>query len=136
MYVHRKAKAIYLANPRTASRSTAKALEGIGFLMEGSHHSWDPDRARGYRVIFTTVRDIRGTLRSWGRGLRRDPDDYENTLQLLEGTRTIIPDWPNWTLFPHVAHANRILHFESLQLELNLLLQELGLPRVELPHLK
>lgn len=137
MYVHRQARAIYLANPRTASRSTARALEGIGFIMDGSHHSWDEGRARGYRVIFTTVRRIEDTVESWCRHFRMpEHTTWPEVMRMIGATRPIIPGWPDWTLFPHVQHANRILHFEALELELNLLLRELGLPRVELPHIR
>jgi len=133
MYVHRKANVTFLANPRTASRSTAEALLSVGFIMDGSHHSFDASRARG--LIFAVVRDEAETLRSWGRHFRIDPDDTERILDLLERTRPIIPGWTEG-LFPHAARATVVLAFSDLERELNELLEGFGLPRVKLPHIQ
>lgn len=63
MYVHRASRLVYLANPRTGSTSTAKALMEIGFEKVGKHHEaceMDPDH-----VTFAVVRNHWDAALSW-----------------------------------------------------------------------
>ena len=62
MYVHKEAKLVFLANPRTGSTSVAKALMEIGFEQDGTHHSArDID---GY-TTFAVVRNHWDAAVSW-----------------------------------------------------------------------
>lgn len=143
MYVHQGAGLIYLANPRTASRATAKALKAIGFGMVGSHHSGlrDVEDLKYFARLasmtsFTTVRDLHDTIRSWGRKLEGDDhhDPADEILRWMKEDRqyAIIRGWEPWTLFPHARYADHLLRYEHLEDDLNHLLEEHGLGPVEL----
>lgn len=157
MYVHASRELVYLANPRTASRATAEALVRVGFGMVGSHHSGlaDPDIEERDRMryltytSFTTVRDLRETLQSWARKLdihQGNPqagDVRDVCCEVLEhmdrtNQRGIIPIWKlnTWTLFPHALLADRLLHYATLEVDLNDLLLEHDLGPVELERIE
>lgn len=133
MYVHHSGL-VYLANPRTASRATAKALLAVGFRMEGSHHSGG-DVPTGFRT-FTTVRDLYDTLSSWGRKLGENPGALGDILsRVLLEQRPIIEEWEPWTLFPHARDADVLLRYETLEADLNRLLVGYGLGPVKLERI-
>lgn len=121
MYVLRRPEGhlVYLANPRTGSRATARALEGLGFVMLGSHHSGfeSPETPVGpVASIATTVRDEEETLESWCRKL--DCTMTELLLGKLGVQRAIIAGWDEG-LFPHEPYAETVLAYEDLENELN-----------------
>jgi hypothetical protein len=147
MYVHDATGLAYLANPRTASRATAQALEGVGFRMVGSHHS-GPEALYGDKYVmalldrdsrfFTTVRDLLDTIGSWGRhlGMAEGLSDGTVLARVLAQQLPIIEGWEPWTLFPHARVADRLLRYEHLDAELNALLAEYGLGPVTLERVE
>lgn len=134
MYLHAKTSLAFLANPRTASRATAKALLGIGFVMYGSHHSGFG--ARGRRPgcawgTFTTVRDEGELVESWARHLGCTPEEVPG---MMPRERPIIEGWGSGYL-PHQADADYWLQYASLEQDLNRLLGRFGLGPVELERI-
>jgi hypothetical protein len=132
LYVHNASGLCYLANPRTASRATAKALvEQARFRMVGSHHSYD-EGPWAY-TTFSTVRGLVSTIASWAGKLDCSPNSALVALDANTGNqRGIINGWENWTLFPHARRSDVLLHYENLELELNDLLKKHGLAPVRL----
>lgn len=141
MYVHASTGLVFLANPRTASRATAKALMDRGFEFVGSHHSGVPfgrliPISTPFPIFFCTVRNLDHTLRSWARHLGESEGAAGDVLSIvLRKQLPIIEGWESWTLFPHVVHADHILHYENLEPELNQLLQEHGIEPVRLERI-
>lgn len=137
-YVHKDAGLLFLANPRTASRATAKALQGIGFVKIGQHHHYDQTLSiNRQRLTFSTVRSIPDTLCSWRRWLRRPEASLVVVLELILNTqRGMVPGWESWTLFPHAEHSDVLLRYEQLETDLNRLLYDNGLPAVELERIE
>ena len=140
MWVLPEKKVCFLANPKTASFSTAHTLESLGFLHYGDQHC-TPDRSGwDHRqeidsswTIFCTVRNHFDTLVSW----------YFH--QTLRPGKSKYFGWPferflyEWALNPRyfrdgqmywerVPLCNRVLRFESLQIDFNELLDSCGLP--------
>jgi hypothetical protein len=131
MYVHAEKCLAYLANPRTASRATAAALQKIGFEMVGSHHSGFGTEGRGSISAFTTVRDEAEMVASWARHLNCT---LEEVAEILPRQRHIIDGWTTG-LFPHLRHADIVLNYRSLDDDLNDLLVRRGLPPVVLERI-
>lgn len=152
MYVHRDTGLVFLANPRTGSRATARALLGIGFQLVGDHHSnTGADRERAFAMVieglfpvpdgreherilkpFSTVRDLRTVLESWGRHLKRPELSHGDVLDRMPGNLPMVAGWESWTMFPHAQASDRLLRYENLEADLNELLDEHGLGPVKL----
>lgn len=146
MYVHPEAKLIYLAHPRTASTSTARALTepSIGFLRpnDGHHARLHPQRLlkkygapREKWLAFTTVRN------HWSIGVSFihvrntaivNPDifrieDFEKALQAC---------WyrQDHEMYAHHKDADVFIRFENVEEQVNTILRLAGLGPVKLPH--
>ena len=132
MYVHKEAKLIFLANPRTASTSVAKALMEIGFEKEGAHHSGQTD-LRPWPT-FAVVRNHWDAAVSWVFGLHKG--EYKDlvvsvpTIEFALDNNGLVFDG---RMFPHRADGE--IHYENLQNELNRVLFYWDLPEVDLPWL-
>jgi hypothetical protein len=134
MYVHDDARLVYLANPRTGSTSTAKALQDIGFRLEGTHHSGGKVPS-GYRT-FGVVRNHWDTCVSWVYAvpivqyhlLKVNQESIEHVLDKLDNpyvTENIM-----WGLH----NLDITLRYEDLPWALNDVLEVWGLPAVKLPR--
>jgi hypothetical protein len=137
-YVNQLAKIVYLANPKTASISTSKALlHGAGFMrvnqMAGYHHAQPSERLGSEWIVCTAVRNHFDAFVSWYFHMNRHDKGPFSTMFLdsLVGTT----ERPNH-YFPHphrmwhyqAQYATHLLHFESLEADLNavLSLRDLG----------
>lgn len=135
MYVHKEKRLVFLANPRTASRATAKALLERGFTMMGTHHSGYGEiggrsRECPFRT-FATVRDPDEIEASWARHLSCSVEDVP---ELMERQRPIIAGWTDGYL-PHLWDADILLHYANLDDELNALLAMYGIDQVTLERI-
>lgn len=130
MYVNHDARLIYLAHPRTASRSTRDVLLKLGFVHmydradpRGPHHSTFPagfDPA-GFDVA-TTVRHHMDIIVSWWfytsekhRGSLKPDRVFADALWAKR--RRLFPD-RNRLFSLHVPRATTVLRFESLREDL------------------
>lgn len=138
-YHHRATGLVYLANPRTASRSTARALvEQCGFnVVEGHHAPWRYKEHPDMEVTtFCVVRDLLSTLRSWGRRYGKPwPKFLEEG---FDGQRPIIRGWENTTLFPFEREADHVLVFDPDNMDkvISDFLAEFGLGPVKMRHIR
>lgn len=146
MIVHRGARVVYLAHPRTASVATERALlRGAGWEEVcpemGRHATMDrwpwwarqSDEERERWEVLTTVRNHFDALVSWSFlrifDLPRLGADY---------VRAIIQNSPTYFVAPgrmwglHSDVATRLLRYESLQSDLDAALAGRGLPAVQL----
>ena len=128
MYVHNDGKLVYLANPRTASTSTAAALLEIGFEKVGLHHS--PNLAgrlgQGW-LTFSTVRNHWDTAVSWVMAHNLEMS-VESLRQVLDNEYTSSHEMWNY-------HRQDItMRYEDLSMWLNMILVGRGLPRAYLPR--
>jgi len=126
MYVHEGAKLIFLANPRTASTSVAKALMEIGFTQEGKHHSPLECRLDGW-TSFTTVRNHWDAALSWvlAHNFPMSVDSLERALD-----NEYISENEMWGIH---ANADHLLEYSTLYRDLSRFLSLFSLPPVRLP---
>lgn len=138
MYVHHSALLVFLANPRTASRSIAKALtEQAGFVKVGAHHHapWRQLPEPRRYTSFSVVRNLEDTIASWCRkygGI----SEREFLRSKLPQQRNIIEPWPPHSLFPWEHQSDSILRYEELPSCLNDLLRAHELEPVTLPTIR
>jgi hypothetical protein len=137
LYVHRDARLVYLAHPRTASSATAKALKGVGFEMVSGDHHMALDTATGLWAasVATTIRCHFDKLVSLWYHLDCDPPLGPEFWAAFLGTanRERYPD-PHRLYALHAAAATTLLRFERLQFDLNDWLTAHGVEPVVLPH--
>lgn len=129
MYVHQEKKVAFIAHPRTASSATAHTLMKMGFTIKGGHHAydstWDLD---GWDVI-CTVRNPFDTLVSWFYNKPREKSfslwlpEFLDGCHFLQGERMF---------FGQLA-CNHVIHFENLQEEFEYVMDDVGLPLMEIP---
>jgi hypothetical protein len=156
MYVHERARLIYLAHPRTASRSTVRALSMQGFVHVGREHhdrlsaGYAPEKMstrpalrealdeflvwkeRGSWDVATTVRHHVDALVSWAFYLNSAP--VPSFLEYLTDREAKYFPEPDslWSL--HGTVSNTILRFEDLEADLTDWLIGRGLQHVRLPY--
>jgi len=142
LYWNDEARLVFLAHPRTASRSIANALRlQCGFKSGGNHHA-APIGKDDY-TKFTVVRNHFDTLVSWWFFImserKHDPKPFD---------KDFIPYLWNYSrygygkLFPiehrlwglHSAAADYVLHYETLLADLNGVLTTKGLGVESLTH--
>ena len=147
MYIHEEAKAVYLAHPRTASRTTSRLLHSIGFERsrwgpDGGHHaklSPLPGSRKDW-TVFTTVRNHWDAMVSYhfhlvvGAGRKVDKLTVRDVERACKANRWVVRPDRLWDL--HGPDADRILKFESIDKDLNAVLRDVGLPGVEWPKTK
>jgi hypothetical protein len=159
MYIHDEKKLAYLAHPKTASISTATALKEVGFRRFQGHHSKINCRNspinednRHEWTTFTTVRNHYDLVISWTAyyvGIASTGDQrYEKLAKIgwtldepfslrafelaLEEASAYVTD----RLFGHhIDDADYLLHFETLQEDLDLLLKARGLKSPQIRQL-
>lgn len=138
MYVNQDARAIYVAHPRTASRSTADALWGAGFTRRFKHHGRVSDEFPRLDVdtdpeewsVATTVRNHFDALVSWRLRKGEDLEFTETWLRGFVGNEDFVRH--HRLYWRHIEAATRVMRFETLQTDLNDWLHALGLSEVEL----
>ncbi len=146
MYYHRKARVVYLANPRTASQATAAALLTVGFkkAVPGDHHS------RLFEVgpvtpanrddwwVFTTCRNHFDAAVSWvfakhqGEPPEWNVDAFRNA---FDGNPWVGLD-TLWHRHPFTSTViDEFFRFESLEADLARMLPPRGIAVPELPRI-
>jgi len=127
MYVHNDGKLVYLANPRTASTSTADALLEVGFEKVGTHHSKNLAGPLGDGwLTFSAVRNHWDTAVSWVMAHNLSMT-LESVEQVLDNEYT--SDDEMWAY-----HSPDItMRYEELGMWLNMILVGRGLARAYLP---
>ena len=142
MYIHRKEKLIFLAHPRTGSHAVQKALLDIGFdkTNPGSHHKTlyadgvVNGRNRPEWYVFTTVRNHWDTAISWMAkeyqlwGTEQPSWSLKDFKKII-GNHPWVRDGQFWWVHEDV---DVIMHYESLEDDLNEILWEFSLPSVKL----
>lgn len=136
MYIHTKARMIYLAHPRTGSQATREILFARGFVQHNDHHSRLPPRFQtGEYNVATAIRNHFDAIVSWWATTNREyvlgPEYID---QLMEIQAPAYFPHPNrlWAL--HVPFASTILRFETLFEDLRIWFEEGGLePPDEFP---
>ena len=152
MYLHHEAKLMYLASPRTASKSTAAALQSVGFKqvddIKGSpsalHHLTVEESGRSTDgwTVFCAVRNHWDTVVSWHLNLvgglgYTDPHDLDWSLRRMKEALDNNPWVGERTLWHrHTPHAVCYIRFEQMQPDLFSLLARYGLTMLTLPHIK
>ena len=133
-------KLIYLAHPRTASKSTVIGLATSFARLEAEviqpHHLQLHnflDRLQGGEIVATTVRHHGDALVSWylNTGGEKEWGDF----------KTFLRDWDHPVLYGkensriynlHLQYADRVLRFENLQDDIERLISDIGLPPLKL----
>jgi len=130
-------KLLYLATPRTASTSTALALQKLGArTVRGGHHVGVEAVAElEDELVFTTIRNPYDALVSWYVRMDRTrgfPVSMAHFLRKYEHEDFARGDPPS--LFYHCRPGVEVLRWETLQEEFDALLMQLELPTVRLPR--
>lgn len=152
MYIHRAAKLVYLASPRTASYATADVLvEQLGFEgpERGEHHRRldmkaavacglrdregdAPPFAPGW-IVFTTVRHHFDAFVSlWFHWSQPTPFGEQFVEHSWKNQQVLFP-FKNQLYGLHHPVCNRILRYERLSADLNGLLGQHGFKPIKLP---
>jgi len=136
-YIHRPSRLVFLANPRTASRSVAKALvEQCGFNRNAAHHAPLSDTDCDFwPITFSVVRDVESTLASMARKNGMSVPDF--VAGGFDGFRTLVPDWAPWTLFPFAHASDHVLVYEDGRMDeiISNFLSRYGLGPITLPRI-
>lgn len=136
MYIHRKKRLVWLANPKTASQSTADALvnqAGFERASRNHHDGLTKPADKGQYVVATTVRNHFDAVVSWWFHYNQQrPLDAEFIDHIYKSAYFPIFD-QFWGL--HAPASQVILKYERLDEDLNDWLHTHGLPTVELPHM-
>lgn len=142
-YVHKDARIVYLANPKTASISTSMALHmHAGFTTHRIHrqHHARLERSMGEGwIVCTTVRNHFDAFVSWYFHLNRQEQQpfsvtfLDDLVGERDKTNHYFPD-PDRLWHYQAEFATHLLHFENLEAELNNVLALRGLSPVELPR--
>ena len=146
-YINRQARLAFLAHPRAASHSIARALqEQAGFVAVGSHHdrrhaveaAWP--ESKGW-TFFCVVRNPFDALVSWWckRGRREGHEFAPRWIEMLE--RQMGEERPagspvfmaRGSLWVYADECDAIIRYERLDADVNELLEAHGLNPVELP---
>ncbi len=152
MYLHHEAKLIYLAQPRTASKSTAEALQSVGFVdntgrvcasPSGLHHLTIGESKLDIGTewtVFCTVRNHWDTVVSWACNLAgglgyADASELDWSLKRIREVADNCPWIGECTLWHrHLRDANALVRFETMQGDLSRILAGGGLTMPPLPH--
>lgn len=144
MWVLPEKKVCFLANPKTASLSTAHTLESLGFVHYGDQHctpdcsGWDRrQEIDSSWTIFCTVRNHFDTMVSWYFHQTARPGKSKYFGQSFE---TFLYEWVHnpryfldgqmyWGRYPL---CNKVIRFEALQADFNYVLTSCGLPATRL----
>ena len=151
MYLHHDAKLMYLANPRTATKSTAQALISVGFSQvdnvcaspSGLHHLTvkESERSTDGWTVFCTVRNHWDAVVSWMCFWDAETAEIAESGRLwtvdqmrrsLDGNKWVADDrlWHR-----HVPDSKLLMRFESLGTDLGTVLCLAGIQMPVLQHL-
>lgn len=145
MYVSQQEKIIYLANPKSASQATSGALcrNLVDMRRFGPHHNYPNQAANatlGYDpedpewLVITNVRNHFDAIVSWHFHYQAGMPfsaEFVDTLP-VSVLKSYFPRKDSlWHLM--CQHANRVVHMESLEPELNAVLAERGLGPIAVP---
>jgi hypothetical protein len=135
MYVSTEINLGFIAHPKTASSATQRTLRKLGAELWGTHHDVDDELCcrilkTGGRIV-ATIRNPFDLMVSWYfHYAHRRPG------KVMEPFKEWLPNMiakPNQYLiqgmFYGLQWTNRILRFEHLQEDFDLLCDEVGLPR-------
>ena len=121
---------VYLAHPRTASVATMLTLRGLGTVYEiGNPHTFDANRVPNDAIIFTTIRNPWDLFVSWWykRSIHKSPFYGQSLAKFIPQMVRCNPHYFKGNkLFYMAKEAHRILNYEQLQVQLDLLLVEVG----------
>jgi hypothetical protein len=121
----------FLGNPHTGSRSLRKAVMAAGGEQKGGHHGMPEHIIRHCREIVCVVRNPFDILASayWSiERWRPFPEWLKHTIGQRPGLMREL------TMFPGDVYSTHIIRFENYQNQLDWVTNDLGLPRLELPH--
>ncbi len=148
MAVFIKGKLLYLAHTRVASWATTKALCQIGgkYVQTGQsgggrgHHALFPEVIKYIEYedepVVCTVRNHYDALVSWWLKYTREGRGQPDFLLFLKSHLDNSPFIQENRLFSrHLCYADHVLRYESLETDLNTLLERVALPRVKLEHI-
>jgi hypothetical protein len=141
MYIHTESRLIFLAHPRTGSRSVAKGVESLGFIQLGAHHDGPldkPDLNFDRHTLFTTVRNHWDTISSWFFAALGQSEQAELTVGWV---RQWFGRNPKYFRLPRLfwflgEHPDvKILRYETLAEDYHNFLGIYNLGSTELPHI-
>lgn len=128
MYIHNEAKLAYLANPRTASTATARALTEIGFVRDGTHHS--ARKLEGF-TTFAAVRNHWDAAVSWVFG--HHLGEYKDLVFTVETFTFALDNELVGKNKMWIHDPDFTMRYENLESDLYLVLTSAGLEAVLLP---
>jgi len=121
---------IYLAHPRTASVATILTMGELGTVYQiGKTHDFDASQVPKDAIIFTTVRNPWDLFVSWWfkRSIRKSPFYGQDLAEFIPQLVKCNPQYfKRNKLFYMAKEAHRILNYEQLQAQFDLLLVEVG----------
>ena len=121
---------VYLAHPRTASVATVLTLGGLGTVYEiGKPHTFEASQVPKDAIIFTTIRNPWDLFVSWWykRSIQKSPFYGQSLANFIPQLVKSSPQYfKRNKLFYMAQEAHRILNYEQLQVQLDLLLVEVG----------
>jgi predicted deacetylase len=129
MYILPKYKFAYLAAPRTASKATSQALLARGATLFGSHHSIE-DLPPGW-VIASTVRNHWDAMISWWFKNGKIGKFEEFLPRFCLNNPNFVINHTLWAKY--IDKSTHILRFESLQRDLDAVLEFAGIEPMKLP---
>jgi hypothetical protein len=122
----------FIAHPRTASVATGQALLDLGFEKMMGHHQFSVKVLNPRWTVFATVRNPFDLMVSWYYHKKKyQAHTFQEWLPkfLAESNQYL-----DQGLFFGLPHCTRVLRYEILQEDFNLVLVEAGFPPVEIPH--
>lgn len=132
MYVHEEKRIAFIAHPRTASTATGAALLGLGFTQWVNHHGINPKWDPTDWTVFATVRNPFDLMVSWYYHKKKyQAAPFQEWLPKFLAESNMYLDQG---LFFGVPHCTRVLSYERLQDDFNLVLVESGFPPIEIPY--
>ena len=144
MWVHPEKRMCFLANPKTASLATAFTLQTLGFEHFGDQHATPAGSGWKHRdeidstwITFCTVRNHFDVLVSWYFHQTQKPGtskyfgwSFERFLyEWVLNPRWFQNDQIYWERYPL---CNHVLHYETLQLDFDHVLELRDLPPTQL----
>jgi hypothetical protein len=144
MYVWERYKFAFLAMPATGSVSTAKSICEMGGRIIRGHHSapcWEMKELLeiGYDETWTTATTVREPISWWNSWWKKgafspnhnDPVSLK-WVKLCETDREWFNPHERTLFWRYVPLANVIWHQETLQADIDLTCEIMGIPRIEL----
>lgn len=137
-------KFIFVAHPRTASRSISEVLKKGGCTMQGNHHYMDEALCEDVRdangIVACVKRNMFDVLVSWfHRSISHTPTpptapvtDFTKWLEIVMKGGHMYLDVPVYHY--GMKYANWVMRYERIESELTALLFRAELPRLKMEH--